>query len=66
MLRRLLNPLLALLGPRMRYGVRSGDGAWRPHSRARISSPVVPWSPSMKTFAFMGVALWWWAEIAAS
>lgn len=33
MLRRLLNPLLAALGPRMRYGVRSGDGRWRAHSR---------------------------------
>jgi acetyltransferase-like isoleucine patch superfamily enzyme len=33
MLRRLLNPLLALIAPRMRYGVRSGDGTWRPHSR---------------------------------
>ena len=30
---RLLNPLRALFGPRMRYGVRSGDGTWRPHSR---------------------------------
>jgi acetyltransferase-like isoleucine patch superfamily enzyme len=40
MLRRLLNPLLALLGPRMRYGVRSGDGAWRPHSRIGSATAI--------------------------
>jgi acetyltransferase-like isoleucine patch superfamily enzyme len=40
MLRRLLlNPLLTMLKPRMRYGVRSGDGVWRAHSR--ISSHCV-------------------------
>jgi acetyltransferase-like isoleucine patch superfamily enzyme len=45
MLRRLLlNPLLAALGPRMRYGVRSGDGVWRPHSR--VSTHSVIESPS--------------------
>lgn len=40
MLRRLFNALLALLGPRMRYGVRSGDGTWRPHSRIGSASAV--------------------------
>jgi acetyltransferase-like isoleucine patch superfamily enzyme len=40
MLRRLLNPLLAALGPRMRYGVRSGDGVWRPHSRISTHSVI--------------------------
>jgi acetyltransferase-like isoleucine patch superfamily enzyme len=44
MLRRLLlNPLLTAVGPRMRYGVCSGDGVWRPHSR--ISSHSVIESP---------------------
>jgi len=43
MLRRLLHPLLAALGPRMRYGVRSGDGTWRAHSR--ISSHTAIESP---------------------
>jgi acetyltransferase-like isoleucine patch superfamily enzyme len=44
MLRRLLlNPLLAALAPRMRYGMRSGDGVWRPHSR--ISNHSVVESP---------------------
>jgi acetyltransferase-like isoleucine patch superfamily enzyme len=40
MLRRLLNALFALTGPRMRYGVRSGDGAWRPHSRVSNSTAI--------------------------
>jgi len=41
MLRRILvNPLLAALAPRMRYGVRSGDGSWRPHSRISSDSVV--------------------------
>jgi acetyltransferase-like isoleucine patch superfamily enzyme len=41
--RLLLNPLLAALAPRMRYGMHSGDGGWRPHSR--ISSHCVIESP---------------------
>jgi acetyltransferase-like isoleucine patch superfamily enzyme len=40
MLRRLLNPLLTLLGPRMRYGVRSGDGQWRAHSRIGSATAI--------------------------
>ena len=40
MLRRLLNALLAATGPRMRYGMRSGDGTWRAHSRISSSSIV--------------------------
>lgn len=40
MLRRLLNPLLALFGPRMRYGVRSGDGSWRAHSRVGSATAI--------------------------
>jgi acetyltransferase-like isoleucine patch superfamily enzyme len=41
MLRRyFLNPLLAALAPRMRYGVSSGDGAWRPHSRISTHSVI--------------------------
>jgi acetyltransferase-like isoleucine patch superfamily enzyme len=41
--RLLLNPLLAALAPRMRYGIRSSDGTWRPHSR--IGSHCVVESP---------------------
>lgn len=41
MLRRLLSPLFALLQPRMRYGMRSGDGSWRAHSRIGSVSEVV-------------------------
>ena len=41
MLRRfLLNPLLSLLQPRMRYGLRSGDGRWRPHSRVGTHTTI--------------------------
>lgn len=40
MLSRLLHPLLALFGPRMRYGVRSGDGAWRAHSRIGSATAI--------------------------
>jgi acetyltransferase-like isoleucine patch superfamily enzyme len=41
MLRRLLlNPLLAALAPRMRYGAHSSDGAWRPHSRISTHSVI--------------------------
>jgi acetyltransferase-like isoleucine patch superfamily enzyme len=40
MLRRLLNPLLGLWGPRMRYGVRSADGRWRAHSRIGSATAV--------------------------
>lgn len=40
MLRRLLHPLLAALGPRMRYGVRSGDGTWRAHSRIGSATAI--------------------------
>jgi acetyltransferase-like isoleucine patch superfamily enzyme len=38
--RLLLNPLLACLAPRMRYGMRSGDGTWRPHSRISSHSVI--------------------------
>lgn len=49
MLRRLLlNPLLAALAPRMRYGMRSGDGRWRPYSR--ISSHCVIECPGRLQF----------------
>ena len=40
MFSRLLLPLRALFGPRMRYGVRSGDGTWRPHSRIGSATAV--------------------------
>jgi acetyltransferase-like isoleucine patch superfamily enzyme len=40
MLRRLLNPLLGLWRPRMRYGVRSADGRWRAHSRIGSATAV--------------------------
>lgn len=40
MLRRLLAPLFAAIGPRMRYGMRSGDGSWRAHSRISSASAI--------------------------
>ena len=40
MLRRLLSALLAATGPRMRYGMRSGDGTWRAHSRISTSTAI--------------------------
>lgn len=42
--RLLLNPLLAMRAPRMCYGMRSGEGRWRPHSR--ISDHSVIESPA--------------------
>ena len=38
--RLLLDPLLATLAPRMRYGMSSGDGVWRPHSRISSHSTI--------------------------
>jgi acetyltransferase-like isoleucine patch superfamily enzyme len=43
MFRSLLNLWLSLRSPRMRYGVRSGDGAWR--ARSRISTHTAIESP---------------------
>ena len=40
MLSRLFQSLRALSGPRMRYGVRSGDGTWRPHSRIGSATAI--------------------------
>jgi acetyltransferase-like isoleucine patch superfamily enzyme len=37
---RLLHPLRALFAPRMHYGVRSGDGTWRPHSRIGSATAI--------------------------
>ena len=40
MLCRLFNALLDLQRPRMRYGMRSSDGAWRQHSRIGASTVI--------------------------
>lgn len=40
MLRRIKSSLLAVLAPRMRYGLHSGDGQWRSHSRISTHSVI--------------------------